>query len=126
MSVTFVPSTEPLSNRDRNMLDRAIVIAAQSTCKQKHGAVIYKGGRVLAVGINSTRNQHPTMEIEAVNYTYHAEIAAIRAAGRESVKDSTLYIARINRRGNPVYSGPCEECMNRVFSTGIKRVVFTA
>lgn len=125
MATTFIPNTEPLSNRDKTMLARAVEIAKQSTCKQKHGAIIYKGGRVLAVGVNSTRNQHPTMEIDAAAYTYHAEKAVMRAAGKDSVKDATLYIARVNRRGKPVFSGPCTECMMSILPSGIKRVVFT-
>ena len=126
MGVTFVPSTEPLSNRDKNMLARAVAVARQSTCKQKHGAVIYRGGRVLSVGVNSTRNEHPTMEIDKTAYTYHAEVAAIYAIQSGDYKNATLYIARINRRGNPVFSGPCTDCMYMILASGIKRVVFTA
>lgn len=126
MSTTFVPSTEPLSKRDRAMLNRAVEVAKQSTCKQKHGAIIYKSGRVLAVGVNSTRNEHPTMEIDKTEYTFHAEISAMRAAHLVHEFDgTTLYVARINRRGNAVFSGPCSDCMHSIIAAGIKRVVFT-
>lgn len=132
MSTTFVPSTEPLSNRDKNMLARAITVAKTGTCKQKHGAVLYQSGKVLAVGINTTRNEHPTMEIPKEHYTTHAEMAVLRAIPAESsdgyfnIRGATLYIARVNRVGNPVFSAPCTQCMNWILSTGIKRVVFTA
>ena len=129
MPTTFVPSTEPISNRDKQMLSRAVEIAKQSTMKQKHGALIYKAGKVLAVGVNSQRNFHPTMEIDLADYTYHAELSAYRALGVPhlfSGEGTTLYIARVNRRGTPVMSAPCEGCLWFILNHGIKRVVFTA
>lgn len=124
MPTTFIPSTEPLSKRDKAMLARAAEVAKQSSCKQKHGAILYRGGRVLAVGVNSQRNEHPSMEIDPTEYTYHAEVAAM--FGVHSTEGATLFVARINRRGNPVYSCPCENCMHSILVGGIKRVVFTA
>jgi deoxycytidylate deaminase len=94
--------------------------------KQKHGALIYKAGRVLAVGINTTRNQHPTMEISHSDYTYHAEINAIRAVGNPGdLKGATVYIARTNRSGTLAYSAPCNECLKAINSAGIKRIVYS-
>ena len=126
----LVASTDKsLSNRDHAMLARAVEIAKQSTCKQKHGAIIYKSGRVLAVGINATRNEHPSMEISRRDYTYHAECAAIRGVGntnRSANENATIYVARINRQGKPVNSFPCISCQTWAALAGIKRVVFTA
>lgn len=117
---------EAISNRDSAMLSRAAEIAKTSTVKQKHGAILYKSGRVLAVGINSLRNEHPTMEIDYEHYTYHAEHATIRAAlNEDALMDSTLYVARVNRLGNPMHSFPCRDCIVKIMTNGIKRVVFT-
>jgi tRNA(Arg) A34 adenosine deaminase TadA len=121
-------SDNHLSKRDKQMLDRAITVAKQSTVKQKHGAVLYKSGRVLAVGVNSTRNFHNTMEIDRYEYTYHAECAALRGAANQSgtAKDATIYVARVNRQGKPVNSMPCSQCLGTLSSAGIKRIIYTA
>lgn len=129
MGTWLIPSTDRLSNRDRQMLDRAIEIAKQSTVKQKHGAVIYKAGRVLAVGVNSIRNVHPTMEMARHNYTTHAEAAAIRGLGSPTVhiaENSTLYVVRVNRQGKPINSMPCSQCLGLLSTHKVKRVVYSA
>lgn len=114
-----------LSNRDRSILKRAIDISRTSTCKQKHGAVIYKGGRVLSVGVNRFRNEHASMEISKSDYTTHAEQAALDVLGGRA-DGCTIYIARTNRQGNPVNSAPCARCTYILEVAGIKRVVYTA
>lgn len=127
--ITFVPDTEPLSNRDRKMLDRAIEIAKTSTVRHKHGAVVYKGGRVLSVGVNTIRNVHHTMEINPKDYTTHAEIAAVRALGSPYINSpvgTTIYVARVNRNGHSMLSAPCPDCVAKLWGWGVKRVVFTS
>lgn len=54
----------------------------------------------------------------------HAEIAAIRNAGG-SVKGATLYVARINNRGDTMYSAPCTKCQPILEEYGIRRAVWT-
>jgi tRNA(Arg) A34 adenosine deaminase TadA len=76
------------------------------------GAVIVRGGRVLAFGRNSSkRNSDPTA---------HAEMMAIRAFlnGHEpdDLKETTLYSS----------GEPCVMCMGAIIWCGIKRLVFAA
>lgn len=116
----------PLSNRDKDMLDRAMYVARASTCKQRHGALIYKSGRVIGVGVNVSRNSHPTMEIPFYAYSSHAEVKAIDAVyDGKLLQGATIYVARINKSGDPMNSLPCRRCMLDIESTGIKRIVHT-
>lgn len=76
------------------------------------GAVIVRGGRVLALGRNSAkRNYDPTA---------HAEMVAIRAFLNghepEDFKDATLYSS----------GEPCPMCMGAIIWCGISRLVFAA
>lgn len=121
------PDTDPLSKRDYSMLDRAFYIAQTSTERHKHGAVLYKSGRVLSVGINAHRNKHPTMEIEFADYTRHAEIHALRATGYGlGIVGATLYVVRANvRLGTFMFSKPCAPCEQALKANGIKRVVYS-
>lgn len=123
----LVASNGPrLSVRDGKMVDRALQVAKASTVRHKHGAVLYKSGRVLGVAVNSQRNEHPTMEIEKDNYTYHAEVAVLRAVSMiNSIEGATIYVARVNRQGKQVNSMPCSDCLRSLVAAGIKRIVYT-
>lgn len=115
----------PLSSRDEVMLSRAKRMALYSVQKHRHGAIVYKSGRVISGGVNSLRNQHPTMEIDKRDYTRHAEINAIMHIDKEVLQGSTIYIARINKRGEALCSAPCRNCLIAIESAGIKRIVHT-
>lgn len=53
----------------------------------------------------------------------HAEVAAIKRC-REP-KGATLYVARVNKSGEPRLSRPCNNCQEYIERSGIKQVFFT-
>lgn len=91
------------------MIETAIHIAKRSTNKtHKTGAVIVKGGIVLATGWSHTSE---------ANYTglrtIHAEMHAIARAKaqRKNLLNAYIYIATISSKsGNVVNSQPCLNC----------------
>lgn len=100
-------------------------MASQSSCRMKHGSVIVKGGRVISTGYNKERN-HPTIvssEHIKTDCSVHAEIDALKKA--RDVSGATVYIARVNRRGQARDSRPCKRCYNSLLSNGIKKIVYT-
>lgn len=100
-------------------------LAEFSTCKQQHGAIIIKGGSVLSVGVNCNKND-PTFIGEATkNWSVHAEIAALRVLKDTNLKNATIYIARINKRGKPMMSKPCPKCEKAIKNAGITKIVYT-
>ena len=114
-----------LSNRDEAYLSVAKYLASTSPCRMKHGAVIAKSGRVLATGINKERN-HPTIvssEHIKSHCSIHAEIDAIKQA--KNVRGATIYIARVNKRGQARMSRPCSSCYDEIIKNGIKKIVYT-
>jgi tRNA(Arg) A34 adenosine deaminase TadA len=64
--------------RDTRHLQRALKVAAQSTYRWRHGAVIARGNRVLAVHPNSARNATHNVAYAYGAVTTHAEYAAIK------------------------------------------------
>ena len=114
-----------LSKKDRSFLALAVKIAEQSSCDTRHGAVIVKGGSVLAVGWNKNKN-HPTVfgEGSILCASVHAEMDALSKVS--DAKGATMYIARLNKRGVPMMSKPCESCSEGLDRAGIRRVVHTA
>lgn len=112
--------TSTLSKKNKKYLDLACKLARQSECSIKHGAVLVKGGSVVAVGFNKPRNNSVT---GGGFYTTHAEIDCINQAGK--TLGATLYVARINSRGAPMFSRPCENCMKAIQKAGIRKVYYT-
>lgn len=100
-------------------------MAELSTCNQKHGAIIIKGGRTLAVGINRTRNHPDHVPDPKTQAAVHAEVAAIRACGDTNLKGATLYVARVGTKGQQMMSAPCENCQKALKAAGIRKVFYT-
>lgn len=123
-----------LSATDKQRLGRAISIAKTSQSKARHGtarhgAVIIAGGRTISTGVNIDRNDPRLMDDNAVRRKYaavHAEVAAIRNAGRgANLKGATIYVARVTRTDTPAMSKPCATCQEMLRERGIKKVVYT-
>lgn len=115
----------PLSKRDESYLSVASYLASTSSSRMKHGAIIVKNGRVLGTGINKNRN-HPTIvssEHIKSHCSVHAEIDALKKA--KNVKGATIYIARVNKRGQDRLSRPCDQCYNEIVKSGIKKIIYT-
>ena len=92
----------------------------------KHGAVIVKGGRVLATGINKERNHPMKVSFEHIktHCSVHAEIDALKKV--DNAQGATIYVARVNRRGEDRNSRPCEYCYKDLKESGIKKIIYTS
>lgn len=94
----------------------------------KHGAVIVRGGSVLACGVNKARN-HPSLlesaESIRLNASTHAEADALRKLRYEVQPGATIYVARVNKYSLARMSRPCDMCMKDLLRYGIKEVVYT-
>lgn len=105
-----------------------MALAGTSDCRQRHGAAIVRGGSIISLGINRNRN-HPLVlrdpEVMGTSASTHAEVVAIRQASASSLQGAVLYVARINKQGEPMMSRPCNRCYLKLIDAGIKEVVFT-
>ena len=111
--------------RHYKRLQRALTLAQVSEMKQKHGAIYVRGGRVIAVGINTWRNE-PLKSIPADAISNHAEVNCLSALSRNGTVGGTLYVARISSGGNISNSAPCRACRNYLIKwTGITRIIHT-
>jgi deoxycytidylate deaminase len=96
-------------------------VADHSDCQFRHGCVIVRGGKILAIGFNKRRNTS-TLDVFS-SYTVHAEIDAISRT--VDARSATVYVARINKRGYPMLSLPCPACVEVLTKKGIKKCVYT-
>lgn len=100
-----------------------------------HGAVLVKGGRVIATAPNIRKNspfifenQFDTRDEILENIRKHASVHAeervIRMAGSEA-QGAIVYVARKSPAGHPLLSKPCEKCHEAMVAAGVKAVVYS-
>lgn len=100
--------------------------AAEKSTFDRHrlGAVIVRGHRVLATGVNGIRYSR-----EIGKGTLHAEEAAIvkmlRSNRQHQLIGADLYVSRVRPNGSIGLSRPCNRCMDLIKSVGISRVFYT-
>lgn len=114
-----------LSPRDQRFINLAMEQAALSTSKNRHGALVVRGNRILARGFNRDINDPQIVSQAHVKLwcSIHAEIACL-----DQVKDaagSTIYVARVNRKGIIGDSRPCTRCYHSILAAGVKKIVHT-
>lgn len=117
------PTTASITELAR--IARTVYLAQGSDMRQKHGAILYAGGRVIQVGVNTLRNT-PRLGMPYDAISTHAEIAALSGIRKRDTNRSVLYVARITPGGNVASSEPCDRCKEFLEKfTLVKKVVFT-
>ena len=114
-----------LTNTQKRHLDRALNIAKESTCRQKHGVVIAQGKKVLAVAVNTQRNHPNNVSDPKTQATYHAEWNAMRQLKTIDMSKVSLYSARILHTGESALAKPCKFCQHLIDFYDIKNVYYT-
>jgi len=109
-----------MKNRDKYLMDKAILASKQSYCKRnKVGAVLALDGRTLVDGYNGTLSGFDNRCEDGDNTkecVMHAEQNVIAFAAKYgiSTKDTTLYVT----------VSPCIMCAKLIIQSGIKEVVY--
>ncbi|MCW9707996.1 nucleoside deaminase [Fodinibius salsisoli] len=99
---------------NQKYIDQAVTLALQNVEDggKPFGAVIVKGGKVVATGVNKAA--------QTGDLTSHAEMEAIRKAtqkrGEGSLKGATLYAS----------GHPCPMCLSAIYLAGISEVYFSS
>lgn len=105
---------------------KCIELARRSTFRTRHGAVIVHEGEIIGSGFNINLS-HPMVQVYNQHKTLHAEMVAIlRVKNKRLLKDSSIYVARINGFGDRMMSKPCPTCMELIRNTWkIKNIYYT-
>ena len=112
-----------------SFLNLALKTALESDCRQRVGAVVVKGGSILAVATN--RDYNDPAYLEEAKVRDHASICAERRAlamiSDDAAKGAIVYVARARRIDDDHgCSKPCERCAAVMEAAGVKRSVFVA
>lgn len=94
----------------------------------KHGAVLAKSGTVINVSCNKNGfNSFGARFRKKQNgeATLHAELGAVLNIERSKTEGSTVYVVRINRKGDKRLSKPCNMCRSALQYCGVKKVVYS-
>lgn len=123
-----VISLDPLSNSQRSFLNLAMRAAESSDCQQRHGAIVVRGGSVLAIGVNKWRNDITMAGLlhdqgRSTDISIHAEIDALSRVSNP--RGATIYVARVNRTGKARLSKPCVNCAKALKKAGVSKIVYT-
>lgn len=113
-----------MSMKDVYNLNKAMGLALSSQEKHRHGAIIVRQGKVISHGINVRKNDPNICSFPLLESGIHAEVAAIKRANT-SLEGATIYVARINKSGQPLLSKPCDRCQAAIEKAGIKKVIYT-
>lgn len=108
-------------SRDHRYYQLALKVAEDCgpEIKDKHGAVIVKGNKILALGTNRMCT-HPESD-KWKKKTLHAEQRVLIRLGA-GAKGATLYSARFHEQS---ISKPCEMCSELLREAGIHKVVYS-
>lgn len=110
-----------LSSKDEKFLNIAINESLKSPVLHKHGCVAVVNGKLIAKGYNNYRTQFKFRE---KTFSCHAEIDTLRKIKNDKlIKKVTLYIARVNKKGEYKNSAPCVDCFKNI--KNVKRIVYT-
>ncbi|MFD8197554.1 cytidine/deoxycytidylate deaminase family protein [Streptomyces wuyuanensis] len=98
----------------------ALRVAASSPCRQKMGAVVVQGRRVITFKSNTNRNPPG---IDFLHATFHAEEAALRRV--QHTAGSVVYVARVGAKGEPALARPCFRCQKFMSVLGVTKAYYT-
>jgi len=111
------------SKRHRYFIDAAVEQAKKSKMKQRHGAVVVKGGEIIGSG----QNYDYGLQIIHGHWSVHSEVNAIDDCKRnkKNIDGATIYVVRINPAGELRNSKPCSNCARWIFANGIHKVFYS-
>ena len=80
-----------------------------------HMAFLIKCGKIVHIGTNSCKSHPKTLEYDYKNHQMvglHAELNVCMKSGKENLKDYSMVVLRVDRRGNLANSKPCCGCQS--------------
>lgn len=87
------------------------------------GAVVVRGGRMLAGASNDLRNSASMDGVPFEECSVHAEVAALKRV--KNAQGSTVYVARVLKNGRRGLARPCKRCQRQLKAAGVRQAIWT-
>lgn len=125
---------------NQRTFNRAVEIIAALKVKTKngkshHGAIIYRKGKILAIGVNNYLKTHNSNRFGkykdhkgyATEYKAcrHAEISSVIRYGEEDLSGCEMLVVRIDRFNKPSLSKCCPNCLGVLRGLNVKKVFYS-
>ena len=118
---------------NRKIISRTVDIA-MALCplnlehRCSHIAFLIRCGKIVHIGTNSCKS-HP----ETLKYAYkdhqkvgiHAELSVCMKSGKENLKDYSMVVLRVDRKGNLANSKPCCGCQSVIKQFNVGEVWYS-
>ena len=88
-----------------------------------HIAFLIRCGKIVHIGTNSCKSHPETLKYDYKDHQkvgIHAELNVCMKSGKENLKDYSMVVLRVDRKGNLANSKPCCGCqiVNKQFNIG--------
>ena len=121
-----------LKSRLTEALNLARGAALCSEHSFRHGAVLFRRGKVIKAGFNEDRPVRWALSSsmhydnrKVCQHRMHAEISSMHNVRGHLSKGASIFVVRINAKGEYANSLPCSYCQKTMKRKGIKRCYFT-
>jgi len=112
--------------RHKKYVQAAAEMARHSNIQFQHGCVCVHNGKIIAKGYN----HHCVPVVEPINETMkrtiHAEIDTCNKVARNLLSHCSIYVVRVNSKGEIVNSQPCARCKEILTRMKVKRVYYSS
>jgi hypothetical protein len=105
---------------NRKIISRTVDIA-MALCplnlehRCSHIAFLIRCGKIIHIGTNSCKSHPETLKYDYKDHQkvgIHAELSVCMKSGKENLKDYSMVVLRVDRKGNLANSKPCCGCQS--------------
>ena len=105
---------------NRKIISRTVDIA-MAMCplnlehRCSHIAFLIRCGKIIHIGTNSCKSHPETLKYDYKDHQkvgIHAELSVCMKSGKENLKDYSMVVLRVDRKGNLANSRPCCGCQS--------------
>ena len=122
--------------RNDKMIEYAMKQALKSNLKFQHGAILSKGGKILASGFNKSRSSFMNItqtclhaEMDVINKYYntvvHKKLNLKKKQNISELSKCILWVIRLSANNELVSSKPCNVCINNIKKIGVKKIGYS-
>jgi hypothetical protein len=118
---------------NRKIISRTVDIA-MALCplnlehRCSHIAFLIRCGKIVHIGTNSCKSHPETLKYDYKDHQkvgIHAELSVCMKSGKENLKDYSMVVLRVDRKGNLANSKPCCGCQSVIKQFNIREVWYS-